>query len=73
MKNKILKKVLKEEARAVLVSLSFIVVSMVSLIFSISISPYFYFLTIPLLAITAYGVPYSFRQIKSSYERGVER
>lgn len=69
MNDKILKKVLKEEARTVLVSLSFIVVSMVSLIFSISISPYFYFLTIPLLAITAYGVPYSFRQIKSSYER----
>lgn len=69
MKNKILKKVLIEEARAVLVSLSFIVGSLVSLIISISISPYFYFLTIPLLAITAYGVPYSFREIKSSYDR----
>ena len=69
MKNKIFKKVLKEEARAVLVSLSFIVGSLVSLIISISISPYFYFLTTPLLAITAAVTFSEFTRIKDSYDR----
>jgi len=72
MKNKILKKVLKQKARAVLVSLSFIIGSLVSLILSISISPYFYFLTIPLLAFTAYGVSESFKEIKKIYEWELE-
>lgn len=72
MKNKILKKVLKQEARAVLVSLSFIIGSLVSLILSVSISPYFYFLTILLLAISAYGVSYSFKEIKKIYYRELE-
>ena len=66
MKNKILKKVLKREVEAVIVLLSFILFSLVSLIFlmlSISISPYFYLLTIPLLVITAYVFTDRFTEI----------
>lgn len=67
MKNKILKKVLKQAARDYTNTLYFIIGSLVSLILSISISPYFHFITIPLLAITAVGVSISFKEIKKKY------
>ena len=69
MKNKVLKKILKKEARLIVLNICFVLGSILTLLLSISISTYFYFLSIPLLALTVCLIYLGYNQIISSYNR----
>lgn len=68
MKNKVLKKAFQKEARVIVSTICFVVGSIISLLLSIGISPYFYLLSIPLLALTVYLISLCYNQIKDSYD-----
>ena len=67
MSNKVLKIALKAESRVIVSTILFVVGSIISLLLSISISPYFYFLSIPLLALTVYLISLCYDQVINKY------
>ena len=73
MKIIVLKKVFKTEARVIVSTICFVVGSIISLLLSISISPYFYFLSIPLLALTVYLITLLYNNIKYTYNNEIKK
>ena len=73
MKIIVLKKVFKKEAIVIVSTICFVLGSITSLLISISISPYIYLLSIPLLALTVYLISLCYNQIKDTYNNELKK
>ena len=73
MNNKVLKIALKAELKVIVSTILFVVGSITSFLLSINISPYFYFLSIPLLALTVYLITLVYNNIKYTYNNEIKK